>query len=139
VRFPRLIDVNAGSRYLRSRGKVLVFGRCLEIEDPRVLEGFDEYAKVSVCLEEEHVNMAGFKLAGVLIRGNYEEVAVLTVDGSLHCVQLHHMVEEVCKLLRDPPRRRHMVVQRGGIVEVSEESVKVSRYLSRVDSLLKNR
>ncbi len=134
--FPRLIDMNAGSRYLRGSRKILVFGRCLEMDYPEVLGGFDEHVKVSACLEEEHMNMVGFKLAGVIVRGDYEEIAVLTVDGSLHCVQLHHMVEEVCRLLSNPPRRRHMVVRRGNIVEVSEESVKVSRYLARVDSLL---
>jgi len=81
--------------------------------------------------------MIGFKLAGILARGDYDEIAVLTVDGSLHCVQLHHLVEEVCRIVRNPPARRHMVVVDGEIRGIPEDAVKISRYLSKVSKLCK--
>ena len=136
---PKLIDINARSKLIRDFSKLLIIGRCVEVEHPRYLElsVFSDYGKVSACLEEEHMNMVGFKLAGVIARGRYEEVAVLTVDGSPHCTQLHYMVEEVCKLVGNPPRRKHYVIEGGELIEVPAEAVKVSRYLSRVAKLLK--
>ena len=137
---PRLIDVNAKSRLVRNCRRLLILGRCVELEHPEVYKSFIErgYCPLSVCLEAEHVNMIGFKLAGILGRGEYEEVAVLTVDGSMHCTQLHWMVEEVFKVMRlDNSRRRHFVIHEGKLVEVSQASVKTSRFLAHVDGLLR--
>ncbi len=118
----------------------MIIGRCVEREHPNVLERFRDYAILSVCLEEEHVNSVGFKLAGMLARlgEGVEEVAVLTVDGSLHCVQLHFMVEEVFKVLRPASiRRKHFIIIRGGVEEIPLEAVRTARYLSKVAKLLK--
>lgn len=136
---PRLIDVNAKSRVFREDKKLLIIGRCVELEHPSILYEFarNGYGMLSVCLEAEHVNMAGFKLAGILARGNYEEVSVLTVDGSMHCTQLHWMVEEVFKIMRlSDIVRKHYVIYRGKLYEVSLEAIKTSRYLFKVDRLL---
>ncbi len=140
-RLPRLIDVNAKSRLFRGSGKLLILGRCVETEHPDILGEFlgRGYAALTVCLEAEHINMVGFKLAGILARGDYEEVAVLTVDGSPHCTQLHWMVEETFKVTRYGGTRRHYVINRGRLVEVSPEAVKTSRYLARVEALLRGR
>ncbi len=139
-RIPRLIDVNAKSRLFRGKDKLLIIGRCVEVEHPWVLDEFpsNEYGILSVCLEAEHVNMAGFKLAGILARGNYKEVAVVTVDGSLHCTQLHWMVEEVFKIInREGINRRHYVIYRGKLREVSIDAVRTSRYLYKVDRMIR--
>jgi hypothetical protein len=137
-KIPRLIDVNAKSRLFRDKRKLLIIGRCVEIEHPEALASFpsNEYGILSVCLEAEHVNMVGFKLAGIIARGNYEEVAVLTVDGSLHCTQLHWMVEEVEKIVGRSFKRRHYVIYRGRIHSIDEATVKTSRYLFKVQRLL---
>ncbi len=141
---PKLIDCNARSRVIRSNNKILLIGRCVEVEHGDVLTPFRKsgYSILSVCLEEEHINMVGFKLAGILrrCRDFLEEVAVLTVDGSPHCVQLHFMVEEAFKVtgLEGEIRRKHFVIVKGeGVVEVPKESVKVARYLSKVSKLIK--
>ena len=133
-RIPRLMDLNVGSKLLRGKEKLLVVGRCIEIEKPWALERFSEkdYAVVSVCLEETHVNQAGFKLAGVLARLPFREVAVLTTDGSMHCIQLHYMVEEIAKISGNKIVRRHYVATRDSVEEIPVEVVKISRYLSRV-------
>lgn len=131
---PRLIDVNVKSSLLRQANKILIVSRCLETEKPRVIEEYKKkgYAILTACPEAEHINMLGFKLAGILARGAYEEVSVLTVDGSMHCTQLHWMVEEVFKITRATCGRRHFVVHKGEIVEISQDAVKKSRFLSWV-------
>ncbi|ADV64768.1 hypothetical protein Desmu_0454 [Desulfurococcus mucosus DSM 2162] len=136
---PRLIDVNAKASILREAKRILVAGRCVESEHREILEevaGKGGYVVLTACPEAEHVNMLGFKLAGILARGSYEEVAVLTVDGSLHCTQLHWMLEEVCKISGKCPARRHIVIYKGKPREISVEAVKASRFLYRVDKLL---
>jgi len=140
---PKLIDCNARSRMLRSSDKVLIIGRCVEIEHGNVLATFKDsgYSILSVCLEEEHINMVGFKLAGIMrrCRDFLKEVAILTVDGSPHCVQLHFMVEEAFKItgLEGKMQRRHFVIVKGeGVVEIPKEGVKVARYLSKISKLI---
>ncbi len=139
-RVARLIDINARSRLYREYDKLLIIGRCVEVEHPSVLNEFISkgYYPLSVCLEAEHPNMVGFKLAGILARGDYREVAVLTVDGSLHCTQLHWVVEEVFKImgLDEKLERRHYVVYKGVLREVSKKTVKTSRYLYKVEHIL---
>ncbi len=140
-RIPRLIDCNACSRILRGYSKLLIIGRCIEREHPEILSRFKDYVMLSVCLEAEHVNMVGFKLAGIIRRcGDWlKEVAVLGVDGSLHCIQMHFMVEEVFKILgvEGALERRHFIVAKGGVVrEIPKNVIKVSRYLARVAELL---
>ncbi len=135
-RVPRLIDLNAASKLIRGKDKLLVIGRCVEVEHPWALEEFKDYAIVSVCLEEEHVNQVGFKLVGMISRCEFKEVAVLTVDGSMHCVQLHFMVEEAFKIAGLSIERKHYVIEKDEIKEVPVEAVKTARYLSKVAKLM---
>ncbi|WP_440059753.1 4Fe-4S ferredoxin [Thermogladius sp. 4427co] len=136
---PKLIDINARSRLIRDCRKLLIIGRCIEVEHYGILKNFIDmgYCPLSVCLEAEHVNMVGFKLAGILARGSYDEVAVLTVDGSLHCTQLHWMVEEVFKIMNlSKTVRKHYVVYEGEVKEISPQAVKTSRFLYKVENLI---
>lgn len=138
-KYPRLIDVNAKSKLFRHKDKLLIIGRCLEIEHPSIIDEFIKkgYGVLSVCLEAEHVNMVGFKLAGIIARGDYKEVSVLTVDGSMHCTQLHWMLEEVFKILgRNNIIRRHFVVYKGKVYEIKTKTIKLSRYLYKINKII---
>ncbi len=140
-KLPRAIDLNAASRLLRGKPRLLIVGRCLEIEKPwaiRELVGDrpEEYAVISVCLEEHHVNHVGFKIAGIIARTRPKETIVLTTDGSMHCIQLHYMLEEIEKIMGPVTERKHYVATREGIEEIPPEAVKASRYLSKVKQLL---
>lgn len=137
---PRLLDVNACSKLFREKRKLLIIGRCLELEHKDIINRFIEkgYALLSVCPEAEHINMVGFKLAGIVARGSYDEVSVLTVDGSLHCTQLHWMVEEVFRFMGIGERitRSHYVVYKGRAYQISLEAIKTSRYLYKVAKMI---
>ena len=133
MEFPRLIDVNASSKLIRTRKRLLIVGRCLITEHPEVIERFKDYAIVTACPEAEHVNMLGFKLFGIVIRNQLDEIAVLTTDGSMHCIQLHYMVEEIAR--RIDFRRRHFVYENAEVIEIPPEVVKISRYMSKVAKL----
>ncbi|MEM1628815.1 MAG: 4Fe-4S ferredoxin [Desulfurococcaceae archaeon] len=135
---PRLIDINAKSRVICGKKKIVVTSRCIELEHPDIVKKLIEegYIVLTACPEAEHVNMLGFKLAGIIARNGYEEVSVLTIDGSMHCTQLHWMVEEVFKITGSKCSRKHFIVYKGGIKEISIEAVKTSRFLYKVNKLL---
>ncbi len=129
---PRLLDTNARSKHVRDRKKLLIVGKCIVDEHPEILENFNEYAILAVCPEAEHINMVGFKLLGMIARNRFEEIAVLTTDGSMHCIQLHYLLEEIEKILGERVRRRHFVYENRRVVEIPPEVVKVSRFLTKV-------
>lgn len=135
--YRRLTETNVASRFLREQRRLLVYGACVRDEYPQIFEKFSgERVPLAVCLEAEHFNVVALKLASMMARVELEEVVVLTVDGSPHCVGLHHAVEEALKVTRGRAKVRHVVIEEGDVIEVSEQAVKTARYLSRVQHLL---
>ncbi|HDJ50915.1 MAG TPA: 4Fe-4S ferredoxin [Thermoprotei archaeon] len=130
-----LMEVNTGFKPVIKKKKVLIASSCLRHKDD-VFSGFSDAVILLACPERDHINVIGFKLLGLIIRCKPERVQVLTVDGSMHCVALHYIVEEVHKALNGLFQRDHYVYSRGEIVNIPEKAVKVSRYLSRITRLL---
>lgn len=136
MEIPYVLDTSAAPRLVRERKRILLVSACLLEGDKleAVLERFPSYAILSACPEKHHVNLIGFKLFGILARIPVDELSVLTTDGSMHCVQLHYLAEELGRVFSF--RRRHFVYEKGEILEVEPEAVKISRYLSRVSKML---
>jgi hypothetical protein len=135
--YRRLTEFNVSGRELREKRRLLVYGSCIFNEYPDILSRFSEgRVALGVCLEAEHLNVVALKLASIFARVDLEEVVVLTVDGSPHCIQLHHAVEEARKVTGRQVNVRHFVIEGGEALEVSPEAVKVARYLSKIQRLL---
>uniref|UniRef100_A0A7C1GJY9 4Fe-4S ferredoxin n=1 Tax=Thermofilum adornatum TaxID=1365176 RepID=A0A7C1GJY9_9CREN len=135
--YRRLTEFNVAGRELREKRRLLVYGSCIFNEYPEILSRFSEgRVALGVCLEAEHLNVVALKLASIFARVDLEEVVVLTVDGSPHCIQLHHAVEEARKVTGRQVNVRHFVIEGGEAIEVSPEAVKVARYLSKIQRLL---
>ena len=128
-----LLDTSACPREAREKRRVLLLAKCL-CSRRDIVEKFSSYAILCACPEKSHINVIGFKLFGLLARAEIEELAVLTPDGSMHCIQLHYVVEELSR--RFSFVRKHLVFERGSVVEVPSEAVKTSRFLTRVSKLL---
>ena len=77
--------------------------------------------------------MAFYKLMAMMSVA--QELVVITVDGSPHCVQMHYIADEVLRYSEKKFPLRHFVVNNGKIVEISPEDVKLSRYLSKIKRL----
>jgi hypothetical protein len=132
------LTTNVGDREIMKTKKLLLYGTCLAEKYPNILEEYKEgRIALSVCLERDHMNMIAFKLATMVKSAKLEEIIVLTVDGSPHCVQLHQAVSEVNRLFDVPPSTRYFVVEHGKIHEVDVKTVKTSRFLSTISELLK--
>ena len=129
-----LMEVNTGYKKIREKKKILVASMCLK-EKKDVLSSFEAYTILLACPEKDHINVIGFKLLGIILRCKPKVVAVLSVDGSMHCVGLHYVVEELHKAFERNFKREHFVYTEGKIVSISEETVKRSRYLHKVQKL----
>lgn len=132
----RLMCINVGDSRLRKKGQLLLIGTCMSSRFPDIVEDFKsrdgEWATLSVCLEETHVNQAGFKIGSIIRYSRISRVTVLTVDGSPHCVQLHFAIEDIKRHFTPDIETAHFVVEKGKVLEVSSASVKRARHLSKI-------
>ena len=135
-----LLSLNASSHLLRERRRLVVYGKCLEVERPHLIRELDDGAVVAwACPERDHINVISLKLASILARVSLEELTIVTVDGSPHCVQLHHAAEEAARITGlGEERVRHLVVHSGRLVPISPKAVKAARYLSKVQRLIEH-
>lgn len=134
--YRKLVDVNAACRELREGKRLLLYGTCVRDEYPHIYEKYaEDRVPLAVCMEEEQFNVVALKLASIASRIHLEDVTVLTVDGSPHCLQLHLAVEEVDRIVRGLPRK-HLVVEGGRVWEIKPEAVKIARYLTKIMQLV---
>ena len=135
----RLMSINVGDKRLRSKGKLLLIGSCMD-RFPEIVREFSErdggQAVLHVCLEETHVNQAGFKIGSIVKYSGISEVTVLTIDGSPHCVQLHYVVDDVKRHFAPEIDTKHFVVEKGKVHEITSDAVKKSRHLSKIQKLI---
>ncbi len=132
-----LLRMNSASRIIRESRRLLVYSSCLDLEAPWVAgEAAPGAPAASVCMEAEHLNVVALKIASIMARVDLEELSILTVDGSPHCLQLHHAAEEAARISGFSGRLRHMIFRRGKVEEVSREAVKAARYLSKVQRMM---
>jgi hypothetical protein len=138
-KYQQLMRINVGDQNLRERGKLLLIGSCMD-RYPDIVEEFSErnggFAALQVCLEETHVNQAGFKIGSIIKYAGITDVVVLTVDGSPHCIQLHYVIEDIKRHFAPEITTAHYVIEKGIVYEVSAEAVKRSRHLSKIQKML---
>jgi len=134
----RLLEVWVKSPMLRE-AELLIASECLRGVNPQLLE---ELARgkvlLTVCPESDGSSYYG-KLASIIRSSNPRSLTVVTVDGSPHCFQVHAAVNEAAYVLGRHLNRTHYVVVDGrDLVRISPEAVRVARYLSLVDKLVRS-
>ncbi len=138
VNIKDFLSTNIGTREIMNKKKLLLYGTCMAEKYPSILEEYAEgRVALAVCLERDHMNMIAFKLATMVKSAKLEEISVITVDGSPHCVQLHQTVSEVNRLFDESLSTRYYVVEHGKIHEIDAKTVKTSRFLSKISKLFK--
>lgn len=138
VNIKDFLSTNIGTREIMNKKRLLLYGTCMAEKYPNIIEKYAEgRVALAVCLERDHMNMIAFKLATMVKSASLEEISVITVDGSPHCVQLHQTVSEVNRLFDEPPSTHYYVVEHGKIHEVDAKTVKTSRFLSKISKLFK--
>jgi hypothetical protein len=134
-----LMRINVGDRRLREKQNLLLVGSCMD-RFPDVVKKICEeegpHSVLHVCLEETHMNQAGFKIGSIVKYSEIKKVKVLTVDGSPHCVQLHYVVEDIKRHFVPGIEVRHFVVEKGKLFEITAKAVKRSRHLSKIQKMI---
>jgi len=134
-----LMRTNVGDKHLRENPNLLLIGSCMD-RFPEIVKEICEKEKsqstLHICLEETHVNQAGFKISSIVKYSSIKKVTVLTIDGSPHCVQLHYVIEDIKRHFAPEIETAHYVIEKGKLFEISAEAVKRSRHLSQIQKLL---
>ena len=134
-----LMSINVGDIRLRKEGRILLIGSCMN-RFPEIVKEFSErdggQAVLQVCLEETHMNQAGFKIGSIVKYSHLSEVTVLTIDGSPHCVQLHYVVDDIKRHFAPEITTKHYVLEKGKIHEITSDAVKRSRHLSKIQKMI---
>jgi len=131
-----LMRTNAGSSKVREKKRWLIVGSCVIDENPELLSKINADVIMRVCLETIHMNMVETKIIAMVQLSRPDSIAVLTKDGSPHCVQLHYVLEDLRKYTKHDVKIEHYVIYKGKLKKISDESVKLSRYLSKIESRL---
>lgn len=134
-----LMRINVGDSRLREKGNLLLVGSCMDRFPDLVKEICKREGAQSVlhiCLEETHMNQAGFKISSIVKYSDIKRVTVLTADGSPHCIQLHYVIEDIKRHFAPEIEVVHYVVEKGKLLRISSEAVKVSRHLSKIQKMI---
>ena len=119
---------------------IIVVGSCLKSRDPQVFEQLQKITSdiYDVCLEETHINMAITKIAGMLRTHIIEKVIFVSVDKSPHCVQLHYIQEELCKMMGlNNIMIENYVADGAKLIKISPEAISLSKNLIELNNITK--
>lgn len=118
---------------------IVILGSCLR--DKENLK--EEIQKISpyvytVCLEETHFNMVVTKVLDILAREKTKRIAIVTVDKSPHCTQLHYLTKEIENILgRNRATIQNYVVENDKLVEIPLEVIGLSKNLTKLKREMK--
>ena len=120
------------------KGRVLIVGSCLPQVFPEAFAGLSADADqvYSLCLETTHINMAVTKLSAVFGTGQAEKFVFASVDRSPHCTQMHYIMHEIERTLKEHVPAEHYVVVDGEIVAVPEQAIDLSKSLGKLSRMV---
>ncbi len=117
--------------------RVIIASACLPIVCPKLN---DELKKEGIvlysCPEREHGVYYG-KIASIMRCSRPRELWVITIDGSPHCLMIHAAANEAEFILGEKIAKRHFVVVNCELIEIEPDSIRLARYLSIVNELLR--
>lgn len=139
IKSANIMSTNVGSKRLRMSRKILLFGECVPTEHHTLFDRLvreHDLVPLGTCLETEHVGLVQSKLATMVKMSKIQEVTVLTVDGSPHCIQLHYSVREIQRHFAPDLKVNHYVIENGKLIKIDPRAVTISRHLSRIQIFL---
>ncbi len=120
------------------KGRVMVVGTCFPQIYP---EAFTELSAdadqvYSLCLETTHINMAVAKLSAIFGTGQLEKLTFVSVDRSPHCTQMHYIMHEIERTLKEHIPVENYVVSDGEIIAVPEAAIDLSKSLGKLSKMV---
>jgi hypothetical protein len=132
----KLLQTWAKAPFLKD-ADVLIVSECLKPIYPEVAEKFSEgRAVLTVCPEAEQNAIIYGKLASMIRSSPPKTITVLTVECSPHCYLLHAAVNEAIYIADSNIPVSHFVCLNGETIQVSNEAIRMARYLHLVEKAL---
>ena len=118
--------------------KVLIIGACLPQVYPEAFIKLtvDTDQIYSLCLESTHVNMAITKLSAVFSTRQLEKLTFASADRSPHCTQMHYIMHEIERTMKEHIPVESYVVADNEIIAVTEAAVDLSKSLSKLSKMI---
>ena len=82
--------------------------------------------------------MAVTKLSAVFGTGQLEKLTFASVDRSPHCTQMHYIMHEIERTLKDHVPVENYVVAEGEIIHVPDRAIDLSKSLGKLAKMVKN-
>ena len=70
-----------------------------------------------------------------MAQANWKSFVFATVDRSPHCTQMHYIMHEIERTLKDHVSVKNFVVIDGKIISVSEKAIDLSKSLSKLSAM----
>ena len=120
------------------KGKVLIVGACLPHVFPETVDKLASHVDqvYSLCLETTHINMAITKLSAVFGTGQLERLVFASVDRSPHCTQMHYIMHEIERTLKEHIPVENYVILDGEIISVPEKAIDLSKSLGKLAKMV---
>lgn len=116
----------------------LICSKCLKHVNPTL---YSELVEGKVVLEfcpEENGQLVYGKIASMIRSCKPSKITVVTIEGSPHCLTLQAAVNEAIYIVGEKVEKEHYVVINGErLTRVSPDAIRISRYISLVDTLIK--
>lgn len=120
---------------------IVIIGSCLQYMDKEAYKKITEFCSniYELCLEQTHINMAITKIGGMLRTGKIKKIIFASVNKSPHCIQMHYIQDELCKMmnLKDIEIINY-VVEKGELVNIPAETIKLSKNLIQLQEFKNN-
>ena len=120
------------------KGRVLIVGTCFPQVFPeaftKLSAGVDQI--YSLCLETTHINMAITKLSAIFGTGQLEKLVFASVDRSPHCTQMHYIMHEIERTLKEHIPVENYVVSDGEIIAVPAAVIELSKSLEKLSKMV---
>ena len=84
----------------------------------------------------DYINMAVTKLSAVFGTGQLERLSFASVDRSPHCTQMHYIMHEIERTLKEHVPVENYVVVDGEIIGVPEEAIDLSKSLGKLSKMV---
>ena len=118
--------------------EVLVVSACLPRVNARLFEELSQGRVVLFACPERESGAYYGKIASMIRSTRPRKIVVVTIDGSPHCFALQAAVNEAEYILGEKIEREHYVVIDGvELKRISANTIRVARYLSIVDEIVK--
>lgn len=120
------------------KGSVLIACTCFPQVYPKAFEtlstGIDQI--YALCLETTHINMVITKLSAVFGAGQLDKLIFASVDRSPHCTQMHYIMHEIERTLKEHVPVENYVISDGEIISVPEAAIDLSKSLGKLSKMV---